>query len=376
VKNTVFALGALLGSSAVLANAPNPPGMDFLGAPAVQRSGEEVALPLPQVSRINQGDTTTVVVKESAPCGARGTEPAFRLDGNTLHLSYDIASAGPANGKSGCVATSVFTLHNMRAAAFTELEVAEFGPAGQMHSLPVLGSGPLAMRFVGTPAASGMGEVKREVVQSRHGDRMTVVVYEPASCGARPVEPAAAMEGRELKLAFKLAPVAGAAAEGSCIATGVFALRNVPVDESNVAVNVERLPAPPAAPASDYAAGGLRFFVGVPAGNGAGKHEVQQSRSGDRMTVLVTDPAACGSRPVSPTASVESGVVHLSYTLAPASATPGEGPCAATAVFALQHLPQGDLKVAVDTNYVKVLTADQVAAPAAPTKVIPVAAPK
>lgn len=375
MKRALVLVGASVGALTALAlawaQAPAP-SLKFLGAPATTRPGEEVAIPLPQVSRIIQGKTMTVVVKESAPCGERASEPSFRLEGNTLHLSYDLTSAITPPEARGCVATSVFTLHNLPSPASNELEIEEFAPPGAAHAVAVVSGGPISMRFVGTPAGVGMGEAKREVVQSRHADRLTVIVYEPAPCGSRPVEPVAALSEGTLNLHFKLRP-APTTSEGACVATAVFALRNLPQRELQIAVEAVKEEAPAAAAAAPSELMGMRFFVGVPATTttGEAKREVLQSRRGDRMTVIVTDPAACGSRPVEPAASIAEGKLHLQYTLA-APVTAAEGPCLATAVFALHHVPAGDMQIAVDANYLKVKQAAGMPEGPKPVKVMKV----
>jgi len=373
MKRALLMAGAVVGASTALAQAPAP-SLKFLAAPAAEGVAEEVAVPLPQVSRIVQGKSMTVIVKESAPCGERASEPAFKLDGNTLRLSYDLTTAGVAPGAHGCVATSVFTLHNLPAPAANELEIAEFGPISEGHALPVVSAGPVGMRFVGTPAVAGMGETKREIVQSRHADRMTVVVYEPAACGSRPIEPAASVSDGALNLRFKLT-AGGAGGAAPCVATAVFALRNLPQGELKIAVDAGKKEAAPVLAAANSELMGLRFFVGVPAtaATGESKREIVQSHRGDRMTVVVTDPAACGSRPVEPAATISGGTLHLQYSLA-AAVESAEGPCTATAVFALHHVPDRDLKLAVDTNYLKVMQATGMPAGPQPEKVVHVPA--
>ena len=107
------------------------------------------------------------------------------------------------------------------------------------------------------------------------------------------------------------------------------------------------------------------LFRSVPATPSANPPErkIVKSQRGDRMTVVVSEPAACGSRPVEPVARLADDSLYLHFALAPSTA-PDKGACVATGVFALHNLPDRQLQVAVDTTSQKILESNGARVPA------------
>jgi hypothetical protein len=196
-----------------------------------------------------------------------------------------------------------------------------------------------SMSFLAAPAVQTEGAAQRGLLQAREGDRMVVVVKEPAACGERMSAARVAVIEGVVHVGFRV-PAAGSAAP-ACLATGIFTLKGVPSQPLFVLAEADRaagLP-PPENPTPQPA---MKFLAGEarPVEGGA-RASVRQVRYGDRMIAVVTEPAACGSRLADPAVALEQSKLVLRYE---AAAPAGEArPCAATAVFTVTGLPSRDM---------------------------------
>jgi hypothetical protein len=94
-------------SMAMAARAPDPFRLGFLATaavPAKAGAGE-------RLSSVRTADRMTVVLRSPTRCGARATAPSAEVSGGTLHMRYSVPAI-PAAAEA-CVATEVFTVHNL-----------------------------------------------------------------------------------------------------------------------------------------------------------------------------------------------------------------------------------------------------------------------
>ncbi len=335
MKKILFSTLTLAAAGAACAQ--SGPSMKFLAAPAVA-----VAAAQPALLRLHQGIHTTVVLKDAAPCGERASAPSYTVEGNSLKVQYQLAA--DTSAAHACVATTVFSFVNLPQREFQVAAqvtrtgarvLASAAPAGVPVPAP-------SLRFVSTPAVAALVPAQRLVLQSRNGGRMTVVVKEPAACGARPVEPSLSLGADSLRLRFELASTGVTPAAASCVATATFAVRNLPdralrVEVADVATR--RLAPVVANPVS-------MNFLAVPAMAtvGLSPRDVFSARLGDRLTVVVREPAACGERAGEPSFELAGGRLAVHYALADEPAGDA-APCTAVMAFTFRGLSQPGLAV-------------------------------
>jgi hypothetical protein len=95
-----------------------------------------------------------------------------------------------------------------------------------------------SMKFVATMAAPARGTPQRSITQSRSGDRMVVVVQEPAACGERPAAPSFDIDGQRLTIRYRVAAPAKAG-PGACFATAIASFHDLPSGELKVVAVAE-----------------------------------------------------------------------------------------------------------------------------------------
>jgi hypothetical protein len=180
------------------------------------------------------------------------------------------------------------------------------------------------------------GAPQRALVQSRTGDRMVVVVKQPAACGARLTDPHFALNDSVLRVGFRVPAAASSAPV--CVATGIFTMKDLPSGSLSVLASADDAIASTmrASPTPTLA----MKFLGAesrPLAEGGAQTSVRQIRHGDQIVAVVTAPARCGTRLADPTAELEQSNLVLRYRVAVADGQ--QRPCAATAVFSVKGLP-------------------------------------
>jgi hypothetical protein len=208
--------------------------------------------------------------------------------------------------------------------------------AASMVATAAAQAGP-SMAFTSVPAVPATQSVRHAVMQSRAGERMVVVVKEPAACGARPTEPRFALDDGVLRVGFRLP----AAAARTCVATAVFTMKGLPPEPVAVLADAQHAAAAPAR--AEREPGLALTFIGGEARPVAGIAQpvVRQLRSGGQLVAVVTQPAACGSRLSDAAVALDETNLALRYR---AAASGGQAPsCAATAVFTVRGLPSRKL---------------------------------
>lgn len=222
-------------------------------------------------------------------------------------------------------------------------------------------SGP-SMQFLAAPAKQEQGALTPTRVQSRLGDRMVVVVKEPAACGQRLTDPHYVLSDGVLRLGFRL-PAADAQAQ-ACIATAIFTLKGLPPEpvlvqtEAGAAMVAQARPDPASTLPVKFLAGAARPVDGI------AQSEVRQVRSGDQLIAVVTQPAACGTRLLDPSVRLDESKLALRYRVTEAASQAKS--CAATAVFSVKGLPERELTTVAEATRRRASAAlEMAAAPAA-----------
>ena len=193
-----------------------------------------------------------------------------------------------------------------------------------------------SMNFLSVAAVPVQGAAQSSVAQTRHADQMVVVVKEPAACGRRLSQPSAAIRDGMLQLGYVRPEVAT-----GCLATGIFTIKGLPRDALQV---VARAQAPVQQPVDSIASASLPMeFHAVTAHPVLGpvQRAITQERKDDRIVAVVSEPAGCGARIADPWVSLQGAHLALHYTVT--GSTPSRATCAATAVFAVNGLPQREL---------------------------------
>jgi hypothetical protein len=191
------------------------------------------------------------------------------------------------------------------------------------------------MNFLAAPAVPLIGEPQPPIEHSRRADRMVVVVHEVAACGERLSSPRLALVGKELRLDYE----SPAPAPGTCVATGVFTIGNLPAEPLVVVAQARSVPL--RAPAQANRSETRLTFISAPANHVQGKDRftLRQAQHGARMVAVISEPAACGSRlqDASAVAAPDGPNLALRYRVVPPAA--GED-CTALGVFAVDGLPR------------------------------------
>jgi len=206
-------------------------------------------------------------------------------------------------------------------------------------------SGP-SMQFLAAPARQEQGALTPTRAQSRVGDRMVVVVKEPAACGQRLTDPHYVLNDGVLHLGFQV-PAADAQAQ-TCIATAIFTLKGLPPEP--VLVQTEAGAAMTAWAQTDTASPlPVKFLAGAARPvNGIAQAEVRQVRTATQLIAVVTQPAACGTRLSDPSVTLDESKLSLRYRVTEAASQAKS--CAATAVFSVKGLPQRELTTVAEAT--------------------------
>ncbi len=193
-----------------------------------------------------------------------------------------------------------------------------------------------SMNFLSVAAVPVQGAAQGSVAQTRHADQMVVVVKEPAACGRRLSQPSAAIRDGMLQLGY----VRPEGATG-CLATGIFTIKGLPRDALQV---IARAQPQVQQPVDSIASASLPMEFHAVAARpvlGPVQRAITQERKDDRIVAVVTEPAGCGARIADPWVSLEGSHLALHYTVT--GSIPSPATCAATAVFAVNGLPQREL---------------------------------
>jgi len=336
MKRTHVLIAALASLGATAAPAQANPSMSFLSAPAVREQGVVQRT----VMQSRAGDRMVVVVKEPAACGARPAAPRLALNDGVLHVGFSL----PPTTTPACVATAVFTVKGLPSepvSVLADADDATAAPARADHDQA------LAVKFIGGEARPVEGIAEAAVRQVRNGGQLVAVVTQPAACGTRLSDPAVALD--ETDLALRYGAAASSGATPSCAATAVFSVKGLPSRELTAVARPSPLAqgAQVASPTEGAAGPAPKMsFVAAPAIPAAAfgsLRNVVQVRSGDAMSVIIHEPAACGARPERASFKLEGWQLRLNYRM-PKAQNPATG-CVATAMVTFRGLPAHDIRV-------------------------------
>jgi hypothetical protein len=203
---------------------PSPatgPTMAFLSVPAAPES----SVGPPAVLQFRHQGEMVVIARQWAPCGQRPTDPSLDLRSGTLHVSYGLTGGESTSTGQGCVAAGIFTVKG--------LPDETLAVAADTHPIPAIAQasapGP-SMTFVSVPAIEQPKTIKPMLLQYRHGRELVAIVTQRSECGQRPTEPSFEVAGGIANVGYRVP------AGDTCMATGIFALKNLP--ERNLIVSV------------------------------------------------------------------------------------------------------------------------------------------
>jgi hypothetical protein len=228
--------GAPPASTATARLEPSPQ-MSFVSVPAISDSISAK----PETFKYWRQGELIVVAKERAECGQRPADPAFDLEGGTVHVSYSL----PGGAESGCMATAIFTLKNLPGQPTQVVADANRIAAPPVmvaqNTAPARAAEP-TMKFMSVPAADEAGGGKAQVLQYRHKDEMVVIYKERADCGQRPAEPGFDVAQGTVHVTYAVPPLTtGSSSDGhACMALGIFTIKNLPNQDFMVAADVTR----------------------------------------------------------------------------------------------------------------------------------------
>lgn len=228
-----------------------------------------------------------------------------------------------------------------------------------------------SMHFLALAATQAPGSISSQLMQSRHRDRMVVVVKEPAACGQRLSAPSFAVDEGVLHLGYRRP---AASAQQSCVATGIFTLKGLPQRPLTVAADAvhagfgtladNRGPSAGEADAQRSQAGprlAMKFIGGqAKRVTGTVQRSVRQMRKGDQMVAVVTQPVACGTRLIEPSVALDEHALALRYGMTESA---GGAMCAATGVFSVKGLPAGKWVAVAQGHAVSVARTSQPSRP-------------
>jgi hypothetical protein len=204
------------------------PTMAFLSVPA---SPESSAGP-PKVLQFRHQGEIVVIAKQWAQCGQRPTDPSINLGGGTLHVSYGIAGGESTSAGQECVAGGIFTVKGLPDEAVTV--------AADTHRVAALARAPEpgpSMTFLSVPAIAQPNTIQPMLLQYRHGREMVAIVTQRSECGQRPADPSFEVTGAIANLGYRVP------AGDTCMATGIFALKDLPERNLIVSAHVNGEPA-------------------------------------------------------------------------------------------------------------------------------------
>jgi hypothetical protein len=334
------AFGTLTGAGLSVAQAANP-SMTFLAAPARPAASGTASHDV--VSIRNHG-AMTVVVRDPARCGQESRKGSFSVEGDKLQLNYVMPEIVTAD-QTQCEAVSVFTLHDVPAVVQYVVAQAQVAPA--LPALPDADHESASMTLLATPATPVAGASKHATIHVRNHDEMVVTVKDPAPCGSRATNSTFRIAGNELQVHYTLEDVS-TKASGNCEATAVFHFRNLPHRALQLIATADVVPEPLAKAVEE--ADPLRMhFLAAPAQVASEPGSVVASiRQEDGMTIVLKDDTVCGERAREPSAQIENGVLHLTYSVA---APTGQQICQSTAVFTVHNLPSGEIKILAEARH-------------------------